>query len=86
MGILGWIVIGGLAGWLASLLMGTNRRQGCLADVLIGIVGALLGGFIFSLFGGVGVTGFNLWSLFVAFVGAVVLLLILRAFQRPRTT
>jgi uncharacterized membrane protein YeaQ/YmgE (transglycosylase-associated protein family) len=84
MNILLWIILGGIAGWLASMVMGTNARQGCFADVVIGIVGALIGGFLFSLLGGRGVTGFNLWSLFVAFLGAVILLAILRAFRRPR--
>jgi uncharacterized membrane protein YeaQ/YmgE (transglycosylase-associated protein family) len=79
--ILGWIVLGGIAGWLASLVMGTNRRQGCFMDIVIGIVGALLGGLVFSLLGGTGVTGFNLWSLFVAFLGAVILLFIVGLFR-----
>ncbi|OPZ86265.1 MAG: hypothetical protein BWY76_01032 [bacterium ADurb.Bin429] len=85
MNILLWIILGGIAGWLASILMGTNARQGCLADVLIGIVGALLGGFLFNLLGGAGITGFNLWSLFVAVLGAVILIALLRAFRGART-
>lgn len=82
MGILSWIIVGGLAGWLASLAMG--RQQGCLADIVVGIIGGLLGGFIFSLLGGAGVTGVNIWSIFVAFIGAVVLIAILRAFRGAR--
>jgi uncharacterized membrane protein YeaQ/YmgE (transglycosylase-associated protein family) len=85
MNILLWIILGAIAGWLASLVMGTNARQGFLGDVLIGIVGALLGGFLFSMIGGQGITGFNLWSIFVAFLGAIILLAIMRAFRRPRT-
>lgn len=85
MNILWWILLGGIAGWLASMVMGTNARQGCFADVLIGIVGALIGGFLFSLIGGQGITGFNLWSLFVAFLGAVILIAILRAIRGPGT-
>ena len=85
MSILSWIIIGGIAGWLASLVMGTNRAQGCLVDVVLGIIGGVLGGLIFSFLGGAGVTGFNLWSLFVAFVGAVIVLGILGIFRRrPR--
>ncbi len=77
LGILGWIVLGGLAGWLASLITGRSRRQGCLMDIVVGIVGALVGGFLFNAVTGVGVTGFNAWSLFVAVIGAVILIWIL---------
>lgn len=84
MNLILWIILGGLAGWLASLIMGTNRQQGCLMDIVVGIVGAFLGGFIFNLLGGRGVTGFNLWSLVVAVIGAVVLLAIVRALRRQR--
>ena len=76
MGWLFWIVIGVIAGWLASVVM--RSSQGLIADIIIGVVGALLGGFLFNLIGAPGVTGFNLWSLFVAFTGAVVLLALLR--------
>ncbi len=86
MNIIYWIILGGIAGWLASMVMGTNRTQGCLMDIVVGVVGALLGGFIFSAFGGSGVTGFNLWSLFVAFLGAVILLGILRAVRARQIT
>lgn len=79
LGFLGWIILGGLAGWVASMIAGTDARQGLLANILVGIVGGLLGGFLFGLFGGSGVTGFNLWSFLVALVGAVVLLFIWRA-------
>jgi len=80
--ILLWIVLGAVAGWLASMVMKTNREQGLLMDIVVGIVGAVLGGWIFGLFGAQGVSGFNLPSLIVAFVGAVVLLAILRAVRR----
>lgn len=82
LGILGWIAIGGLAGWLASILTGTSRRQGCLLDIVVGIVGAFIGGLIFNVLGGAGVTGFNPWSLLVATVGAVILLTIIKALRR----
>lgn len=78
MGWLAWLVIGAVAGWLASIVMKTNRQQGLLTDILVGIVGAFIGGFLFNQFGSMGVTGFNIWSLFVAFIGAVVLLAVLR--------
>ena len=80
--IVGWIVLGGLAGWLASLVTGTNDRQGCIGNIVVGIVGALIGGAIASFLGGTGVTGFNLYSLLVAVVGAVILLVILGVIRR----
>jgi uncharacterized membrane protein YeaQ/YmgE (transglycosylase-associated protein family) len=76
MSIIGWIVLGGLAGWLASVITGWNDRMGCIANIIVGIVGALVGGWLVSFFGGSGVTGFNLVSFAVAVVGAVVLLLV----------
>jgi len=78
MGWLAWLVIGALAGWLASIAMKTNREQGLLLDIVVGIVGAMIGGFVFNALGIGGVNGFNIWSLFVAFIGAVILLAILR--------
>lgn len=78
MGWLAWLIIGALAGWLASIAMKTNREQGLLLDIVVGIVGAMIGGFVFNALGIGGVTGFNIWSLFVAFIGAVILLAILR--------
>jgi uncharacterized membrane protein YeaQ/YmgE (transglycosylase-associated protein family) len=82
MNLLLFIVLGGIAGWLASVIMKTNNRQGILLDIVIGIVGAFLGGLLFNLFGARGVTGFNLWSLLVALIGAVCLLAIVRAVRR----
>lgn len=81
MGILAWIVLGALAGWIASMVAGTNSQQGALANILVGIAGAFIGGLLFNLFGGRGVTGFNLYSVVVSVVGAVILLFILRAFR-----
>ena len=82
MGILGWIVFGGLAGWIASKLM--KEKQGCIANIIVGIVGAVLGGLLFSLAGGVGVTGFNPWSFVVAIVGAVLFIAVLRLLRGDR--
>lgn len=85
MGIIAWIVLGALAGWIASKIAGTDEQQGWVANIVVGMVGAMLGGFIFDLLGGSGVTGFNLWSLLVAVLGALVFIAILRAFSgRPR--
>jgi uncharacterized membrane protein YeaQ/YmgE (transglycosylase-associated protein family) len=81
--ILVWIILGAIAGWLASVVM--KSRQGLLGDIIVGIVGAFIGGFVLNLLPGVnnaGVTGLNLASIFTAFVGAVILLALLRAFSR----
>ena len=77
MGIILWIVFGGVVGWLASILMKT--RGGIFLDIVVGIIGAVVGGFIMSLVGGVGVVGFNLYSFFVALLGAIILLAIVKA-------
>ncbi|MBL8122020.1 GlsB/YeaQ/YmgE family stress response membrane protein [Candidatus Saccharibacteria bacterium] len=79
MSILVWIIFGALAGWIASLIAGTNPRQGALANIAVGIVGAFIGGFLMQLIGKQGVTGFNLYSVFVAVIGAIVLLFVYRA-------
>jgi len=84
MGILSWIVLGGIAGWLASIVTKRNDRMGCISNILAGIVGAFVGGWVFSFFGDAAVTGFNLPSLFVAFVGAVIVLGILNVFTRKK--
>lgn len=81
MGIIGWIVIGALAGWIASMLTGNNKNMGAGANIVVGIIGGFLGGLIMSLLGGVGITGFNLWSLLVAIIGAVILLWIVNAIK-----
>lgn len=82
MGIIGWIILGGLAGWVASMFAKTNESMGIFANIIVGILGAILGGFIFGLFGGDGVNGFNLYSFIVAVIGAFVLIMIVKAFRR----
>jgi uncharacterized membrane protein YeaQ/YmgE (transglycosylase-associated protein family) len=74
MGIISWIILGGIAGWLASIITRRNDQMGCITNIVAGIIGAAVGGWVFSLFGGQAVTGFNLPSLLVAFVGAVIVL------------
>ena len=75
MGIIAWIVVGGLAGWIASLIMKTNERMGCVLNIIVGIIGAFIGGLVVQLITGTGFDfGFNLTSLIVAIVGAVILL------------
>ena len=78
MGILGWIIIGGLAGWIASKVMKTDKDQGLLANIAVGI----LGGFLVNTLGGEGITGFDVWSFVVALLGAVILLAILKAVRK----
>lgn len=80
MGILSWIIVGGLAGLLAQYLMG--ERGGCVVTVLIGIVGALIGGWVMGLLGFGGINGLSIWSIIVATLGAVILLAVFRAFRR----
>jgi uncharacterized membrane protein YeaQ/YmgE (transglycosylase-associated protein family) len=81
MSIVLWVLFGGLVGWVASLIMGT--REGILMDVIIGIVGAVIGGWIMSIISGSAVVGsFTLSSFLVALLGAVILLAIVRAFKR----
>lgn len=82
MGILSWLVVGGLAGWIASMIMGKNASMGLIANIIVGIVGAVIAGFILSFFGKVGVTGFNIWSLLVATGGACLLLFVVRLIRR----
>ena len=78
-----WIIFGAIAGWIASIIMGRNAQMGALANIVVGIVGALIGGFLMSnVFGAQGVTGFNLTSLIVAILGAVVLLFLVGLVRR----
>ena len=75
MTLLGWILFGLITGFVAAKVV--NRRgEGCILNVVIGIVGACVGGFLFTSIGGSGITGFNLYSMFVAVVGAIVFLLL----------
>lgn len=75
MGVLSWIVVGAISGTLAGWATGAER-QGCLRTILIGVIGGLLGGALFSAAGQDGIDEFGLWSIFVAFIGAALLLLI----------
>lgn len=78
-GIITWVVIGGLAGWVASKITKTDASQGVVGNIVAGIIGGLVGGFVFGLIGGEGFSGFNLWSFLVALVGAVIVLTIWKA-------
>ena len=77
-----WIVFGALAGWIASMIMKTDAQMGALANIVVGIIGAFIGGFLVRTLTGTDVSGFNIWSLLVAILGAVVLLAIVKAFTR----
>lgn len=77
-----WIIFGALAGWIASIIMGKNKQMGAIANIVVGIIGAFIGGWIMQYFGAQGVTGFNLPSLLVAIVGAVVLLFVVGLVMR----
>jgi uncharacterized membrane protein YeaQ/YmgE (transglycosylase-associated protein family) len=79
MSIIVWVIFGALAGWIASMIAGTDAQQGLVANIVVGIIGAFIGGFIMHLFGKDGVDGFNVYSMLVAVIGAVVLLFIFRA-------
>ena len=87
MNIIIWLVVGGLIGWLASLVMRTDAQQGLILNVVVGIVGALLGGFLLSPLIGAGTinqNNFSLPALAVSFGGAVILLFIVNMFRRGR--
>ena len=83
MSIIGWIILGLIAGFIASHIV--NRSgEGFFLDIVLGIVGAIVGGFIFTAVGGHGVTGFNAYSLIVAVIGAIVVLFVYHALFRRR--
>jgi uncharacterized membrane protein YeaQ/YmgE (transglycosylase-associated protein family) len=82
MGIISWIIFGALVGWIASMFMGTNASQGLLLNIIVGIIGAFLGGYVMSLLGYGSVDGFNLYSFLVALVGAAALIGIVKMIRR----
>jgi uncharacterized membrane protein YeaQ/YmgE (transglycosylase-associated protein family) len=84
MSIIGWIVLGLISGFIASKIV-NKQGEGCILDTVLGIVGALVGGFIFSALGHQKVTGFNLYSFIVAIVGAVVVLILYHAITGRRS-
>ncbi len=82
-GLIVWIIVGAIAGWLASIVMKTNARQGLLMDIIVGIIGGFIGGWVLNALGvGGAVTGFNVISILTAFIGAVILLGLMRMFRR----
>lgn len=79
--LIAWIIFGALAGWVASMVMRTNERQGAVGNIIVGIVGAVLGGFIVQTLGGSGLSGFNVSSLIIAIFGSVILLAVVKSFS-----
>ena len=86
MGFLIWLIVGGIVGWLASLVMRTDGQQGILLNVVVGIIGALLGGWLISPLVGVGTIneGISIGSIIVSLIGAIILLAIVNLFRRGR--
>ena len=82
-GIIAWIVVGLIGGFLASKVV-NKTGEGMLRDILLGIVGGIVGGVVFRTLGGHGVTGLNLWSILVAFIGGIVVLVLYHAIVGPR--
>lgn len=82
MNIILWIVFGALAGWIASIIMSTNDEQGGFLNIVIGIAGAIVGGFIARLFGVGDVNGFDPLSLLIAIIGAILVIAIIKTFRR----
>ena len=83
-----WIVVGGIIGWLASLIMKTDAEQGMILNIVVGIVGALLGGWLLAPLFGTGTINqndFSLSSLLVSFLGAIILLMVVNLLRRGRT-
>ncbi len=81
MEIIIWIVFGALVGWVASMIMNTNSQQGPILNIIVGIIGALIGGWIMNSFGSSAVTGFNMYSFLVALLGSVILIGLVRLFK-----
>ena len=82
MSIIVWIIIGGLAGWIANMIMKTDGSL--VKNIIVGIVGALIGGFIMSFFGAESFTGFNLWSFLVALIGSIILIAVINLLTGKR--
>jgi uncharacterized membrane protein YeaQ/YmgE (transglycosylase-associated protein family) len=81
MSIIGWIILGLIAGFIASKIV-NKAGDGLVLDIVLGIIGAIVGGFIFSFFGAAGITGLNLYSMVVAIIGAIVVLVVYHAVRR----
>ena len=85
MSIIGWIILGLISGFIASKIV-NKSGEGFFLDIVLGIVGALVGGFVFTRLGASGVTGFNLYSMVVAIIGAIIVLVIYHAIFGRKVT
>ena len=84
MGILAWVIFGGIAGWVASIIMKKNSSMGVFANIIVGIIGSFIGGIIMNVLGGWEITGFNISSFIVAVIGSVILLAIINLIKRGK--
>jgi uncharacterized membrane protein YeaQ/YmgE (transglycosylase-associated protein family) len=84
MGILSWLIIGAIAGWIASIITGRNKEMGFGKNIVYGVIGGVAGGAVMNLLTGYGITGFNIWSLFVSIFGACVLIWFVNAVKNYR--
>ena len=84
MDILLWIIFGGIVGWIATMIVGSDMQEGMLGNIIVGIVGAVIGGFIMNAFNQPGITGFNWYSFIVSILGSIILLWVYRAFTHRR--
>ncbi len=82
MGIIMWIIFGALAGWISSMFMSTDSSQGALGNIVMGIIGSIAAGFLMPILGMSGVTGFNLYSVVVAVIGAMVVISVARMIRK----
>lgn len=82
MGVIAWLVLGALSGWIANKLIGKNSSTGLIDNIIIGIIGSFIGGFVFNFFGAKTITGLNLHSIFVSVVGACILLWIINQIRK----
>jgi uncharacterized membrane protein YeaQ/YmgE (transglycosylase-associated protein family) len=87
MNFIAWLIVGGIIGWIASMIMGTNKQQGILLNIVVGIVGAFLGGLLISPLVGAGAMNqrnFSMGAIFIALLGAMILLALVNLVQRGR--
>ncbi len=84
-GIIGALIIGGLAGWVASMIMKTDGSMGIMMNIVVGVIGAVIGNLLLPVFGIDGTTGFSVWSFIVALIGAILLLFVVKMFSGRRS-